>query len=328
MQQGNRRAVLTALLANLGIAIAKFTGFLVTGAASLAAEAVHSVADTSNQALLLWGGSAAARRATPTHPFGYGRERYFWAFVVALILVSLGSVFAIVEGVRKFIHPHELAQAGWAVGILLVAIGLEGYAFRTAVVEARKVRGDRSWWRFVRETKNAELPVILLEDLGALVGLVLALLGVGLAQVTGNPRFDALGSIAIGILLGNIAWILAVEMKSLLIGEAASPETQATIERLICEDPSTEELAYVDEGRRHAFGDNDGLSALLAAKLDADLLVLLTDVAGVFDRDPREHRDARLVSRLDLAEGEVTASDTPGSTAGRGPPTRSCCRGR
>ncbi len=245
MQQGNRRAVLTALLANLGIAIAKFTGFLVTGAASLAAEAVHSVADTSNQALLLWGGSAAARRATPTHPFGYGRERYFWAFVVALILFSLGSVFAIVEGVRKFIHPHELAQAGWAVGILLVAIGLEGYAFRTAVVEARKVRGDRSWWRFVRETKNAELPVILLEDLGALVGLVLALLGVGLAQITGNPRFDAVGSIAIGILLGNIAWILAVEMKSLLIGEAASPETQATIERLICEDPSTERLVHM-----------------------------------------------------------------------------------
>ncbi len=245
MQQGNRRAVLTALLANLGIAIAKFTGFLVTGAASLAAEAVHSVADTSNQALLLWGGSAAARRATPSHPFGYGRERYFWAFVVALILFSLGSVFAIVEGVRKFIHPHELAQVGWAVGILLVAIGLEGYALRTAVVEARKVRGDRSWWRFVRETKNAELPVILLEDLGALVGLVLALLGVGLAQVTGNPRFDALGSIAIGILLGNIAWILAVEMKSLLIGEAASPETQATIERLICEDPSTERLVHM-----------------------------------------------------------------------------------
>jgi cation diffusion facilitator family transporter len=229
MQSGSRRAILAALVANLGIAIAKFVGFVATGAASMLAEAVHSVADTSNQALLLWGAAAARREPTEEHPFGYGRERYFWAFVVALVIFSLGALFAAAEGIEKLRHPHQLANVPWAVGILLGAVVLEIFSLRTAVRAARPLKGARSWWWFIRGTKNPELPVVLLEDLGALCGLLLALLGVGLAAATGDPRFDALGSLAIGILLGVIAATLAVEMKSLLIGEAAAAEQVAAI---------------------------------------------------------------------------------------------------
>jgi len=223
MQHGNRRAIIAALLANFGIAIAKFVGYFVTGAASLLAESVHSVADTGNQALLLWGHSASMREETESHPFGYGRERYFWAFVVALVIFSMGSLFAIYEGTNKLLHPHSLTDPHWAIGILAVGILLEGWSFHTAVTEARKVKGDASWWSFIRHSKSPELPVVVLEDLGALCGLVLAMLGIALAMITGDPRFDAIGSIAIGVLLGIIATILAIEMKSLLIGEAAVP---------------------------------------------------------------------------------------------------------
>ncbi len=237
MEHGSRRATIAAFLANLAIAVAKFVGFFVTGAASMLAEAVHSVADTSNQGLLLWGGTRSRRRPDAEHPFGYGRERYFWAFIVALLLFTLGSLFALFEGEEKLRQPHELESVGWAVAILVVAIVAEGASLRTAVRESAKVKGPSSWWAFVRRSKSPELPVVLLEDTGALLGLAFALIGVVLARVTGNPRFDALGSIAIGLLLGFIAITLSIEMKSLLIGEAASTEQHEAILAALESDP-------------------------------------------------------------------------------------------
>ena len=219
---GGGKAILAALGANAGIAVAKFVGFAITGSSSMLAEGVHSVADTGNQGLLLLGRRRAAREATPEHPFGYGRDRFFYAFVVALMIFTLGSVFALYEGIHKLSDPEELTSPMVAVVILVVAIGFEGYSFRTAVHESRELKGDLTWWGFIRQSVNPELPVVLLEDSGALVGLVLALGGVGLTLATGNPAWDAVGTIAIGTLLGVIAVILVIETKSLLIGESAA----------------------------------------------------------------------------------------------------------
>jgi cation diffusion facilitator family transporter len=220
---GGTRAIVAALLANAGIATAKFIGWLITGSSSMLAEAVHSVADTSNQGLLLLGGRTARRAATQEHPFGYGRDRYFYSFVVALLLFTLGSVFALYEGIHKLESHEPLTSPIVAVVILVVAIGLETFSFRTAIVESRPLKGSGTWWQFIRQAKVPELPVVLLEDLGALVGLILALFGVGLTVLTGDPVWDAVGTICIGVLLGVIAIILIIEMKSLLIGEGAAP---------------------------------------------------------------------------------------------------------
>ena len=226
---GGTRAIVAALLANAGIAIAKFIGWLITGSSSMLAEAVHSVADTSNQGLLLLGGRTARRAATAVHPFGYGRDRYFYSFVVALLLFTLGSVFALYEGIHKLESHEPLTSPFVAVAILVVAIGLESFSFRTAIVESRPLKGSGTWWQFIRQSKVPELPVVLLEDLGALVGLILALFGVGLSVITGDPVWDAIGTICIGVLLGVIAVILIIEMKSLLIGEGAAPAVLSDI---------------------------------------------------------------------------------------------------
>ncbi len=241
--EGSRRAIIAAFLANLGIALAKLAGFLVTGAASLAAEAIHSFADTANQGLLFLGEQRAKRAPDDSHPFGYGRERYFWAFVVALVLFSGGGLFALFEAEEKLRRPHELESLGWAVGILLVAVVLESLSLRTAVRESRAVKGDETWREFVLHSKRAELPVVLLEDSGALIGLGFALAGVTLAAVTGNARFDALGSLGIGILLVVIAMTLATKMKSLLIGEAGSPAQVDAVRGAIAGHPSVGRLA-------------------------------------------------------------------------------------
>jgi cation diffusion facilitator family transporter len=227
--EGSTRAILAALLANAGIAVAKFVGFLITGSSSMLAEAVHSVADTSNQGLLLFGQRQSRKEANPLHQFGYGRSRYFYSFVVALVLFTLGSVFALYEGYHKVSHPAELTSPIVAIVILVVAIGLEGYSFRTAVKESRPLKRSGSWWRFIRTSRNPELPVVLLEDSGALVGLVLALIGVGLTVLTGNAVWDGIGTVGIGLLLGVIAVVLMVEMHSLLIGEAATGEEEVAI---------------------------------------------------------------------------------------------------
>ena len=219
------KAVLAALIANAAIAVAKFVGFLVTGSSAMLAESVHSVADSGNQGLLLLGGKRAKKEADEQHPFGYGRERYFWAFVVALVLFSLGGLFSLYEGFHKYEEAHdggELTSPVVAIVILVFAIIAETFSFRTAIVESRKVKGEQSWWHFVRRAKSPELPVVLLEDLGALVGLLLALVGVVLATITGDLVWDALGTMAIGILLLVIAVFLVIEMKGLLIGEGGT----------------------------------------------------------------------------------------------------------
>src|SRR3954468_22304636 len=225
--EGTRRAIIAAFLANLGIALAKFVAFLITGSASMLAESIHSVADTGNQGLLFLGRKRSRKAPTEEHPFGFGTERYFWAFIVALVLFTLGSLFALYEGVQKLVDPKALDSPIWAFSVLGIAIVLEGLSLRTAHHEADPTRQGRTWWRFIRTTKSPELPVVLLEDVGALVGLLFALIGISLAEITGNPRWDALGSIGIGLLLGVIAVILAIEMKSLLIGEAVTPEIDA-----------------------------------------------------------------------------------------------------
>jgi cation diffusion facilitator family transporter len=227
--EGSKKAILAALAANAGIAVAKFVGFLVTGSSSMLAESVHSVADTSNQGLLLFGQNRAARDATPLHQFGYGRSRYFYSFVVALVLFSLGSLFAIYEGIHKIQHPEELTSPMVAVVILLVAVGLETYSWFTAVRESRPLKGSASWWQFIRNSRSPELPVVLLEDTGALIGLVLALCGVGLTVVTDDPIWDGIGTLGIGILLGLIAIVLIVEMQSLLIGEGVTADDEQRI---------------------------------------------------------------------------------------------------
>ncbi len=221
---GGSKAIIAALSANLAIAVAKFLAFAVTGSSAMLAEGVHSVADSGNQGLLLLGKKRAARSADDRHPFGHGRDRYFYSFLVALVLFSVGGLFSLYEGNHKLHETQGLTSPGWAVGVLLFAIVAEGFSFRTAIRESRPEKGDGSWWAFIRRSRSPELPVVLLEDFAALIGLVLALGGVTLAVVTGDPVWDAIGTLAIGALLLIVAVVLAVEMKGLLIGESATAD--------------------------------------------------------------------------------------------------------
>ena len=260
--EGTRKAIVAAFLANLGIALSKFVAFAVTGSASLLAEAIHSVADTGNQGLLFLGGKRSRKAPTDEHPFGFGTERYFWAFVVALVLFTLGSLFALTEGIQKLLDPHELDSPIWAFSVLGLAIVAEGLSLRTARREADPTRLGRTWWRFIRTTKSPELPVVLLEDTGALVGLMFALVGISLAELTGNARFDAMGSIGIGLLLGVIAVVLAIEMKSLLIGEGVAPAVEARIRGAILDGPEVKRIIHL---RTLHLGPDD---VLLATKIE------------------------------------------------------------
>jgi len=260
--EGTRRAIVAAFLANLGIAVSKFVAFAITGSASMLAEAIHSVADTGNQGLLFLGGRKSRRPPTDEHPFGYGTERYFWAFIVALVLFTLGGLFALGEGIDKLLHPKDLESPAVAFTVLGVAIVLESLSLRTARREASPNRRGRSWWRFIRTTKSPELPVVLLEDTGALVGLVFALIGISLAEITGNARWDAMGSIAIGALLVVIALVLVVEMKSLLIGESAGLRVEGLIRDAMLDGPDVTRIIHL---RTLHLGPDD---VLLAAKLE------------------------------------------------------------
>lgn len=277
MTEGSRRAIFAALFANLGIAVSKFAAFAATGASSMLAEAVHSLADTGNQALLILGGALARREPTAQHPFGYGRERYFWSFVVALVLFSLGSLFAISQGVEKLRHPHALESPAWAIGVLLVAMAFESWSFRTAIREANTLRAGVGWVTFVRHAKSPELPVVLLEDLGALLGLTIALVGVGLAAALGDGRFDAWATVAIGALLGLIALVLASEMRSLLIGEGASTRANSSIRDAIETAPSVRRLIHL---RTLHLGPDE---LLVGAKVEFDASLSFSAVAGAID---------------------------------------------
>ena len=296
---GGTKAIVAAFFANLGIAIAKFIGFAITRSSSMLAEGIHSVADTSNQALLLWGNRAAKQPPTPQHPFGYGRERYFWSFVVALILFTLGSAFAIFEGVEKIRHPHELESHWVAVAILVAGILLEGWSFRTAVVESRPLKRNLSWRQFVQRSRVPELPVVLLEDLGALVGLFLALFGVGLTSLTDDAVWDGIATLAIGVLLGIIAIVLAIEMKSLLIGEGATPEDHAAIIGAL---EAREGVHHVIDVKTQHVGPDD---LLVAAKLGFDPDLDGSEMADVVNDTERAIREAVPVATMIYLEHDI-----------------------
>lgn len=299
MHEGSAKAILAALLANLGIAVAKFAGYLFTGSAAMLAESIHSLADTGNQGLLFLGGRVARRAPDREHPFGYGHERYFWAFVVALVLFSLGGLFSIFEGIEKLVHPVEVESPGWALGILGVAVVLESLSLRTAVREARPHVGQASWWSFIRRSKSPELPVVLLEDTGALIGLAFALTGIGLAVWTGDARWDAAGSLAIGVLLVAIAYVLSVETKSLLIGEAASPRQVEAIEQALA---SSDDVQRVIHLRTQHVGPDE---ILVAAKVAFPADLTMGRLAVAIDEAERRVRSAVPAARWIFLEPDV-----------------------
>ena len=278
MNEGSKKAIYAAFSANLGIAVSKFVGAFITGSAGMLAEAVHSLADTGNQALLLLGAKRSRRQPTAQFQFGFGAERYFWSFVVALVLFMLGGVFALYEGVHKFRHPQETSSFTLAFIILGVAIVLESISLRTAMKEANKLKPAKvSWFRYIKTTKQPELPVVLLEDFGAETGLFLALGGLLLARFTGDPRWDAVGSISIGVLLIAIAIVLASEMKHLLIGESADPELQQEFKKQIEVDSRIKEVIHMETLH---IGPDD---VLVAAKIDIDPSISIPELARAID---------------------------------------------
>jgi len=298
--EGGTKAVVAALAANLGIAVSKFVGWGITGSSSMLAESVHSVVDSGNQVLLLVGGKRAARAADEEHPFGYGQDRFFYAFVVSMVLFSLGGAFAIYEGIEKVRHPHHIDAPAVAIVILAVAIVLESFSFRTAIHVSRPLRGDATWWQFIRRTKNPELPVVLLEDSAALIGLVLALAGVVLSVLTGNGVWDGIGTLAIGILLVSVAAVLATEMKSLLIGESAAPGVVGEIRRGLIGDG--EAFSRVIHLRTLHLGPDE---LLVAAKVAVDPTLPLPRVAQAIDDAERRVRSAVPIARLIYIEPDV-----------------------
>jgi cation diffusion facilitator family transporter len=283
---GSTRAIVAAMAANAGIAVAKFLAYLVTGSASMLAESIHSVADTSNQGLLLIGGRKASKLADARHQFGFGRERYFWAFVVAMVLFALGGLFSIYEGIEKITQPHQTESLAWAVGVLIFALAAEGASLRTALGEARPVRGSRSWWQFIRTSRTPELPVVLLEDAGALLGLTFALVGVGLTAITGNALWDGLGTLAIGVLLVTISIVLTTEMKSLLIGEAATHENVAALLEAVAR---VDAVTRVIDLRTQHIGPDE---LLVAGKLEFDRDLTNPELSAAIDRTEAALRDS------------------------------------
>jgi cation diffusion facilitator family transporter len=309
---GGTTAIIAALLANVGIAIAKFVAFLITGASSMLAESIHSLADSGNQVLLLVGGKRAKRAATPTHPFGFGRDRYIYAFIVAIVLFSVGGLFAIYEGVHKLQHPEELESPAVALGVLVVAIALESFSLRTAVKETNAVRQPgESYWSFIRHARAPELPVVLLEDTGALLGLTLALLGVGLSVVTGNGVFDGLGTIAIGVLLVLIAIILAAETKSLLIGESATPDAQRRVTEALVDGQTVLSVIHM---RTQHLGPEE---LLVAAKIEVRHDDTAEAVAAAIDAAETRVRAAVPIARVIYLEPDIRRGTEP--AVGSGP---------
>ncbi|HEV2088485.1 MAG TPA: cation diffusion facilitator family transporter [Cryptosporangiaceae bacterium] len=332
--EGGTRAILAALVANIGIAATKFVAWLLTGSSSMLAESIHSVADSGNQGLLLVGGRRAQRGATPQHPFGYGRERYIYAFIVSIVLFSVGGLFALYEGWHKVSDREPITSWQWVpVTVLVVAIGLETYSFRTAVVESNRVRGTRSWKEFVRTAKAPELPVVLLEDLGALVGLVLALLGVGLTLLTDDGLWDGVGTLAIGVLLVVIAVVLAIETKSLLLGESATDADVGAIERALVGDGTDTAVERIIHMKTLHLGPEE---LLVAAKIAVRHDETAGEVARAINQAESRIRAAVPIARVIYLEPDIEpagtradgasssdpASAVPSAGAGTTPPSR------
>jgi cation diffusion facilitator family transporter len=314
---GGTKAVVAALLANTGIAITKFIAYALARNSSMLAEAIHSCADAGNQVLLLVGGKRATRGATPQHPFGYGRERYIYSFIVAIVLFSVGGLFALYEAYHKWheIHSgHAEIVDGWKsyvpVVVLLVAICLESFSLRTAVIETNKVRGKVSFPQFIRRAKSPELPVILLEDVAALLGLVFALIGVGMSLATGNHYWDVAGTAAIGTLLVAVAVVLAVETKSLLLGEAASPESQLAIAAALTATPGVDRLIHM---KTLHLGPDE---LLVAAKIGVTATSSAAEVAATIDAAEQAVRAAEplataLYLEPDIYRGDYVPAERP-----------------
>jgi cation diffusion facilitator family transporter len=309
--EGGNKAVVAALLANTGIAVMKFLAFALTGASSMLAEGIHSVADSGNQVLLLLGGKRSKREATPQHPFGFGRERYIYSFLVAIVLFSVGGLFALYEAYHKAqeVHdgaPNELLDGRWwwvAIVVLLGAIVMEGLSFRTAIRESNLTREGASWPEFIRRAKSPELPVILLEDFAALIGLVLALLGVGLTKATGNGYFDVAGTAAIGLLLVAVAFVLGIETKSLLLGESASPEAQVRLRERLEATPGVERVIHM---RTMHLGPEE---LLVAVKIGVPRTATAAEVAASIDAAERAMREAEPAAQVIYVEPDIY-SDT------------------
>ncbi|MDO8108578.1 cation diffusion facilitator family transporter [Isoptericola sp. b441] len=298
-ESGGTKAIIAALSANLGIAVTKFIAFLLTGSSAMLAESVHSLADSGNQLLLILGGRRARRQADPEHPFGYGQVRYFYAFLVAIVLFSLGGLFALFEAWEKYRDPHPIEGWQWVpVAVLLAAMVMEGASLRTAVHEAR-LHSVGGWWRFIRTSRSPELPVVLLEDSGAILGLLFALFGVAMTIVTGDGRWDAVGSGAIGLLLVIIAVVLARETRSLLLGEAATPAHVAAIREALVGDG----VQTVIHLRTMHLGPED---LLVAAKIGVPAASTAADVAAAIDAAETRVREAVPLARLIYLEPDLS----------------------
>ncbi|MFD7296997.1 cation diffusion facilitator family transporter [Streptomyces sp. NPDC059897] len=296
---GGAKAIVAALAANLAIAVAKFVAFLFSGSSSMLAESVHSLADSGNQFLLLLGGKKAQREATPQHPFGYGRERYIYAFLVSIVLFSVGGMFAVYEGYEKISHPHDLEHWYWPVGVLVFAIIAESFSFRTAIKESNTLRGKLTWGQFIKRAKAPELPVVLLEDLGALIGLILALGGVGLTLATGDAVWDGIGTLCIGVLLIAIAVVLALETKSLLLGEAAGTDEVAKIEKAVVDGETVTGLIHM---RTLHLGPEE---LLVAAKISVHHDNTAAEVARAINDAEARIRAAVPIARVIYLEPDI-----------------------
>lgn len=297
--EGSNKAIIAALGANVGIAVTKFVAFLLTSSSSMLAESVHSLADSGNQLLLLLGGKRSRRAADDSHPFGYGRARYLYAFIVSIVLFSVGGLFALYEAWHKWAEPHGIDSWKWVpVVVLVAAIGMEGFSFRTAMRESNLTRGTRSWPEFIRTTKAPELPVVLLEDAGALVGLVLALGGVSMTLATGDGRWDAAGTAGIGLLLVAIATVLAVETNSLLLGEAAEPEVVRRI-RTALVGPGVRSVIHL---RTLHLGPEE---LLVAAKIEVSEAETAQDIAEAIDEAEARVRGAVPIAHLIYLEPDL-----------------------
>ena len=296
---GGTRAILAALAANLGIALTKFIAYLVSGSSSMLAESVHSVADSGNQILLLVGGKRARRAADEEHPFGYGRERFIYAFVVAIVLFSVGGVFSVYEGVHKIQHPEPINAAWLPITVLLIAIVLESLSLRTAMRESAPMRRGISVYQFIRRAKAPELPVVILEDIAALTGLMLALIGVILTVITGNSVFDGAGTIAIGLLLVAVALVLGVEVKSLLIGEGASRSDIEAIRAAVTAGPEVERIIHM----RTLYLGPDEL--LVGIKIAVKPTASAADVASAIDAVEQRVRSAVPIARVLYLEPDI-----------------------
>jgi cation diffusion facilitator family transporter len=306
---GGNRAIVAALGANVGIAVVKFIAALVSGSASMLAEGVHSLADSINQVLLLVGGRRSNRAADVEHPFGYGRERYVYAFVVSIILFSVGGMFSLYEGIEKLTHPHPLEVWWLPLVVLAISIGLEGFSLRTALHEAAPNKGTLSWVQFVRRAKAPELPVVMLEDTAALLGLAFAFVGVGLTALTGNGLFDGIGTILIALLLITVAVVLGVETKSLLVGEGASDNDLAAIKRAILDGPEVNAIIHI----KTLYLGPDELMVGAKVAVDADRRV--GDVAAGIDVVESRVRAVVPVARVIYIEPDVLRDESRPPTA-------------